>query len=146
MQRKTIDGEEYEFSKFGAKKSIKILRRLLGIVGEPLALALASAKGSGKILDKDIDPGMLSGAVRALIERADEDTVLSLMDDLCGESACLCNGKKVLFDTHYEGRLPHLFKVLAASVEVQYGDFFGGSLGQFTGRGPIRNSTPDSQT
>jgi hypothetical protein len=140
MQEKEIDGHVYQFSKFGAKKSLKILRRILGIIGEPFAVAMGSAKGDGKLFERQIDPSILAGAIKSLIDRADEDTVIQLMEDLCGESGCLCDGKKVLFDTHYESRLPHLFKVFRAALEVQYGDFFGGSLGALT-KGPIKNST-----
>jgi hypothetical protein len=53
----------------------------------------------------------------------DEEEVLDLMEVLIGEGAVTCNGRKVIFDTHYAGQFGHMLKVLAAAVEVQYGNF-----------------------
>lgn len=126
QQTKTIDGQEYFFSQFGPKLSLKILTRLVKIAGEPLAIAISSAQTKdGKIkLDKDIDPDILGRAARALSERLDEDEVLSLIEQLTSGDAVTCDGKKVDFNSHYDGKLGHLFKVFGAALEVQYGNFF----------------------
>ena len=121
---KTVDGEVYSFSQFGAKKSLRMLIKISKIVGKPLSLAFASAEGPGKLSDKTVNPNTLAQAVEALMERMDEDEVISILESLTSGDACLCNGKKVDFNGHYEGNLSHMFKVLKAALEVQYGNFF----------------------
>lgn len=137
VQRK-VDGSLYEFEQFGATHSLKILTKLTKLIGEPLTLAFTAMLDGEKklgaeveapatkksILDRKINGKMLGEAVKALVDKLDEDEVLSLVQQLCAQSL-LCDGKKIIFDSHYEGRLGHLFKVLGAALEVQYGDFLG---------------------
>jgi len=134
LVKKVIDGETYGFQQFGAKQALKVLTRLTKIVGEPMALAFTAAKGEGKLSTRDIDPDILASAVRALMERLDEDNVVDLVETLTA-SHLLCNGKQIVFDVHYEGKLGHLFKVLMAALEVQYGNFFG----EFLAKQGIKN-------
>jgi hypothetical protein len=145
LAEKLIDGEKYEFMQFGAKKSIKLLTRLLKVVGEPLSLAVGAANGGGSLFEKQLNPDMLGKAVACLVEHLEEDEVLDLIEEFTGKDNVLYKGMKINFDSHYEGKLPHLFKVLTAALEVQYGNFFGEFIGA---KGPgIRNrSTPDLQT
>lgn len=121
---RTVDGTEYQFSQFGAKRSLKLLLKLSKIVGKPLAMAVASADGSGSLLDKQLNPNMLAQAVEALMERIEESEALEIIETLTSGDGCLCKHQKIVFDLHYEGRLPHMFKVLFAALEVQYGNFF----------------------
>lgn len=126
MSRQTIDGSVYSFSKFGAKESMRVLTRLFKIVGEPMSLAFTATQGGDpkqSLMDRKMDPEIISKAVRTLAEKLDEDQVLDLIETLTATKA-LCDGKKIVFDLHYEGKLPHLFKVLVAALEVQYGNFF----------------------
>lgn len=126
MIRKEIEGSTYEFSQFGAKKSLKVLMRLTKIVGKPLSLLVGSVEGdkSKSLLDRDMKMDAIALAIEALTNSMDSDEVISLIQELTGHEACMCDGKKINFDMHYEGRLPHLFKVLWAALEVQYGNFF----------------------
>lgn len=124
LVNKKIDGIEYNFGQFGANKSLKLLVRLSKIAGEPLALAFASAEGTGSLLEKKINPAMLGNAVKVLFDKLDETDALELIQGLTSKDSCLCEGKQIDFNLHYEGRLPHMFKVLYAALEVQYGNFF----------------------
>ena len=126
LASKEIDGLEYQFEQFGAKKSLKILFRLSKQIGKPLSLLVGSMSGEKdkKLLDRDIKLDMIAVAIDSLMSNLDSDEVITLMQDLAGDHACICDGKKINFDSHYEGRLPHLFKVLWAAIEVQYGNFF----------------------
>ena len=119
-----VGEHEYIFSQFGAKKSTKTLIRIAKMVGKPITLAMSSAVGSGSILERKIDLSLLSQAVEALTQNLDEDASLKLIEELIGGDAVLCDGKKIDFDTHYQGRLEHMFAVLNAALEVQYGNFF----------------------
>lgn len=120
---KTVDGLEYQFSKYGAKQGLKTLLRLSKMIGKPLAIAVGSAKGEGSLKDKQIDMSVIGEAIQALTEQIDQDEVLSLVEQLTATDA-LCDGKKIIFNSHYEGRYGHMFKVMAAALEVQYGNFF----------------------
>jgi hypothetical protein len=142
--RKSVDGQDYEFQQFGADKALRLLTRLMKIIGEPMAIGVGALQGPGSLLDKNVDGGVLGKAVRALSEKLDEDSVITLVKEFVGEGACVCNGAKVIFNTHYEARLGHMFKVLKAALEVQYGDFFvdlKGSLGS-----PSLPTTQDKAT
>ncbi len=137
LEHKSIAGRKYEFQKFGAKKSVKLLTRLLKLVGEPLSIAVG-ATGGGKLFESNLDPKILSSAVRVLVDKLDEDEVLDLIEEFTANDNVLCDGVRVNFDNHYEGKLPELFKVLAAALEVQYGNFFGEYIG-VTKKGTIKN-------
>lgn len=123
---KTIDGHEYIFSQFGAKQAVKYMTRLARIAGKPVALALGSLDGGkGKdVLDRNIKTDVLARALEALTMNLDQDETLALIEGFVGNDAVICDGKRIIFDTHYEGRLGHMFKVLKAALEVQYGNFF----------------------
>lgn len=153
MQTREIDGHEYQFARWGAKKSTKILIRLSRILGEPLSLAITSIKGDkqtrGKsVLDRDFDMDIIGKAVRSLFERmSDENEVLDLIENLTSGDNVFSDGKKVIFDLHYQDRLGHMAKVLYAALEVQYGNFFGDVIGQFGQfRAAPGASTPENQT
>ena len=128
--KKTIDNQEYEFGQFPATGSLKILTRLAKIVGDPLGM-FATAFGSDpkkNFLDQNISGDVINKAVKILVSNLDENEVIDIVKALM--SQVLCEGKPIVnFDVHFQGRLGHLFKVIKACIEVQYSDFFEGSLG-----------------
>lgn len=125
---KTIDEHKYEFYQFGAIQAVKVLTRLLKIIGEPIGMAITGVgKKSKSILDQEIDKDALGKAIRALTERLDDNEVLSLINALMEQ--VLCDGKRIIFDTHFKGRIGHMFKVVKEAIEAQYSDFFEGGLG-----------------
>lgn len=132
LEKKTIEGQVYEFSKFGAKQALRMLTRLTKIVGEPLAIAASAAKGDGEFLDRKVDPQVIGKAVHALVTKLDENEVIDICEELAANGV-LCNGKQIIFDKHYEN-LGLLFKVLQAGLEVQYGNFLEEFLGKLPGK------------
>lgn len=123
--QKVIDGEQYTFCLLPPRQSIRLLTRILKIIGPALGGAL-SGSNVESIMDLDINPGVI---VSQLCNRLDEGDVEYIIDMLL--SQVLCSGKGDLskvFDQHFAGRLPHLLKVVGSALEVQYGDFFGGKL------------------
>lgn len=126
---KEIDGKTYEFSQFGAKLGVRTLIKISKIVGKPMGIAFGSIEtGDGKqkpssLLDMSYDKGMLAAAIEALTERMDESEIEELLI-LLTSTTCLCDGAKIDFNGHYAGKYGHLFKVLRAALEVQYGNFF----------------------
>lgn len=144
LVKKEIDSKTYEFEQFGAKKSLQILVRLSKLIGKPISLLISSFEPGKKMMDSELKPEMLSLAIEALTSNLDSTEVISLLETLCATNT-LCDGAKINFDSHYEGQLPHLFKVVGAALEVQYGNFFD-VLGAFRGSAVPRTMTQVSPT
>ena len=123
--KKVIDGEEYTFCLLPPKQSIRLLTRILKIVGPALGGAV-SGGDIESIMDADIDTGMI---ISQLCSRLDENDVEHIIDALLSQVIHKGSGDlSRVFDQHFAGRLPHLFKVVGVALEVQYGDFFAGKL------------------
>ena len=127
--KREIDGHTYQFEQLGARQSIKVMIRLGKIIGKPFAVSVGAYQGK----DKPLNTSILSEAAASLCQSMDETETLSLLELLTAEKA-LCDGKKIDFDTHYEGKIPHLFKVLKIALDVQYGNF-PDALSEFLGLG-----------
>lgn len=125
LAKKEIDGSVYEFEQFGAKKATKLLIRLTKIIGPALSIAIAEISKAGSKEDaKKLSSTVFGQSIQALVMNVgNEDEAIALMEAFASEK-CLCDGKKINFDTHYQNKLLHLGKVLAAALEVQYGNFF----------------------
>lgn len=142
-----IDGEQYTFCQLPPKRSLKLMTRIIRIIGGPLGAALNGVR-SGKadfnsILDADMDFSMI---VTALCDRLDENEVEAIVDELLTQVLHSGTGEvSKKFDAHFAGRLPHLFKVLAQALKVEYGDFLAGmpDLGAWL---PKAGTTPAQQT
>ena len=123
MLSREVDGQTYEFSQFGAKKATKLLVRMARIAGAPMAVSLGTMRGGLGIegLNSPDAIGKISGA---LFNQIDENEVVDILEQVIGGDAALCDGKKIVFDLHYQKRLGHMAKVFRAALEVQYGNFF----------------------
>lgn len=128
LVKKSIDGHEYEFSQMGPRQSLKVLVKLSKIVGKPIAMIAGGEKGvkPTSLMQKDVAPELFGAAVGAMVDRLDEDETVDLCVQLTSFPQVLCDGQKVDFNAHYDGKLDLMFKVLAAALEVQYGNFFAG--------------------
>jgi hypothetical protein len=118
-----IDGEKYEFEKWGAEDALDVLIDISQMVGKPLGMAIATMLGK-EGLEKDVDPNMVGSVFESLFQNCNKANTKPLIKKLCSEKV-MCGGKKISFDKHYEDRLMHCFKVVKANLEVQYGNFFG---------------------
>lgn len=129
LQTRTIDGELYEFYQLSPRIAVKILTRLLKVVGSPVGEALGRSTGSESLLDLELKGDVMGNIVKALTERLDEDMVLNTIEELL--QPVMCKGIKVgpQFETHFAGRISHLMKVVWAALEVNYSDFFGEGFG-----------------
>ncbi len=129
-----IDDATYEFEKWGAEEALSTLLKIAKIAGKPIGLAVGAImggeeeKGTKGLLEKKISPDLLGLVFDSLTDKLDEGVVVSLIKKI-GSEKVLCNGAKINFNKHYEDRLDHLLKVVAAGLEVQYGNFFGALLG-----------------
>lgn len=126
-----IDGAQYAFQKWGADSATDALLDLSGIVAKSLGAGVGALFGK-KDAEADGEAPKKNNAesigliMEALLDRVSVNKALckSLIKKFSSENV-LCDGKKISFDAHYADRLPHLFKVVQAAVEVQFGNFFG---------------------
>lgn len=145
LVKKKIDGYEYEFQQFGPTQGLRYLNRILTIVGEPLSIAMAALFGGDKnhkdvktatneakksILDKKLDPELIQKCISCLMSNlGDENSNIALVSDLTTMSIIRDGIQLKGFDASYQDvGLDHIFKVLAAQFEVQWGNFFAGFL------------------
>ena len=119
---KVIKGSNYEFSQYGAKQGLKTLLRLGKLIGKPIALGYAAFQKNEEGV-RDVKADILAQAVESLMQNAHQDEVLDLCIELSSRN-CLCDGKQIDFNSHYEGDFGLMFEVIAAALEVQYGNFF----------------------
>jgi hypothetical protein len=127
-----VQGSKYQFEKWGAEEALDTLLEMVPIVGRPLGTALGAIVGKDKknIADKEIDPELVGLMIDALTVNFNKGAVKTLIKKLCSEKV-LCDGKKIIFNTHYQDKLDVIFLVVGAALEVQYGNFFGALLGLF---------------
>ena len=125
-----IDGQHYEFEKWGAREATVTLFQLSKIVGKPLGYAMAAfGKDASKgLLDQQINTDLVALAFETLTSNLDENKALELIEKFSAHTV-YCNGAKINFDSHYQDRLDHCFKVVYAALEVQYGNFFAALRG-----------------
>jgi Phage tail assembly chaperone protein, TAC len=121
-----IDGKTYEFEKWGALEAVDTLIDLSKITGKPLGMGIAN------IFSKDdktqMDPNVMGAIMEALTGNLKKKLTRRLIMKFSSEK-CFCEGKPINFDQHYRDNLFHLFKVVRAGLEVQYGNFIGAVLG-----------------
>lgn len=119
LVEKYVDDESYQISQFATTESLKVLTRLSKILGPSFSVAMAGSK----ISDPKAQTELFGKAVSELTSRLDEEEVIALIKKLI--DCCLRGeGKKINFELDFQGRLGHLFKLLKAVLEVQYGNFF----------------------
>jgi hypothetical protein len=141
-----IDGRTYEFTKWGAEDAVRILSRLAKIVAEPAGVVVgtlvAGSKGDiKKLLDMNFSPSMVSDAVRALMMNLDEDVCMNIVKKVAAETV-LCDGAKITsFNLHYMDKLDHLYDVVRAGMEVQYGNFSTALLARLAAMAPRQRAT-----
>lgn len=123
--KKEIDGHRYEFEQFGARQSSVLFIELVKKIGPSFtALFGEISKAPTKEDAKKLSSSAIGEAVRALLMNiGDAGETVALIEKFIAEKT-LCDGKKINFDSHYQGRLFHQGKVLFAALEVQYGNFF----------------------
>jgi hypothetical protein len=129
-----IDELQYSFQKWSADSATDALLDLSGIVSKPLGAGVGALFGKKKDeAEGDAKPNQAESIgliMEALLDRVSVNKAIckALIKKFASENV-LCDGKKVSFDSHYADRMPHLFKVVQAGVEVQFGNFFGEFLG-----------------
>lgn len=120
-QQIEIDGVEYVMHQFPAGKALKVLSKLVKAIGEPMAVLSAGA-------NLQVEE-VLPKAVHALAEKLDENEVEGLVKDILKSVHYKNVPVSDVFDTHFQGRIGHLFKVLKETLSYQYGNFIEALVG-----------------
>lgn len=115
----TIDGISYRIQMLPAEQGMKILTRLLKMVGEPLAELIKVQGQRDKIFE------ILPMAIKTLVMKLDDDEVLQLAKEL---TSCVIKGNTSAtldreFNLYFRGKYGHLMKVLLEVVKYNYSDF-----------------------
>lgn len=126
LVKKEIEGFEYQFEQWGSTRSTEIFIELFKKVGPAVATLIGEiSKAPTKEEAKKLSTSAIAAAVNALIMNVgDPKETTALIKKFVADDKCLCDGKKIHFDSHYQNRLFHMGQVLMAAVEVQYGNFF----------------------
>lgn len=119
-----VDGHTYRFTVYDADKGFRVLCEVSHLLGAGLHQA-DMAKFTN---EEGAKMNMLLAAARAICGGvgSDANRSLRLVKRLC------CDGVEVdgqrlteqLFVIHFARRMPSLIKVVAAAIEVQFGNFF----------------------
>jgi len=138
---KTIGQDTYTFTQFGTTQSWKVLVKLGKILGPAVGDFLSKWEKGSKILDQDV--AKIAGPLIAqLMDRIDPDTSADLIKEIL--NSVMVGGKRIddaLFEVHFRQKIPLMFKVLAAALEVQYGNFYD-ALSELDA---LKNSTTTSE-
>ncbi len=115
-----IDDTRYSTTQYSAGKAVRLLTRLVKIVGKPLGL-IASSGG----LDAELKPDLVGQAVVALSENLEADDSLKIIQEILEGTLILSDqvNRPIVFDIDFAGRIGHLFKLLQKILLFQYGDF-----------------------
>lgn len=147
-KEKVIDGVSYKVHQLGARKALRMLQRIIKIVGPGIATGIQGVDGQGgfqAMAEMDIGKLALGQAVKELADRLDEAVVDGIVDELAQVTVVVKGDKQpalsAIFDLHFAGKMKQLFQWLLFALEVQFGDFFGGPGGISAGVGSLLQSS-----
>jgi len=133
-ENRVIDGKSYSFMYMGPKQQIKTMKFIMDTIGSPLGTALGEDGGEGGFLDADA--GVVGRFIKEALTSIDDDKVIDQIEILLNHTERKNdkgNLAPVSMEKDFHGELAHLFKVVKAALEVNYGDFLGVS-GGFIGK------------
>lgn len=118
VERRTIDGVEYEVRQLPALQGMKLFRLLLA--------------HCSPFLSVDVMSSNVGSVVSTFFDKLDEASLMDVLTRIFdSKTVAIVEGsnKPVLtmqrFDAHFAGRLMHLMQVCRFVVEVNYPDFLG---------------------
>ena len=127
------DGRTYKWSitKFPARDGLRLFSKLGQIIGPALTelvdeVSRDEVTGKAKV---SLSGDSLGKAVKILVEKMDEDTVIELVERLLSQTRK--NDEEILptFDVEFMGQYGKLLQILQKVLEVNFGDFFGAISG-----------------
>ncbi len=130
---KTIDGISFEVTQFPAMRGFALLAKLLKLLG-PAIGALGSVQG----ISADTDISAIGPALSTAFMSLDPDQASALALDILKCTAATISDEKGMrrvelsssqsVDLVFSSRLKTMLQVLVFAVQVNYRDFFSGSV------------------
>lgn len=122
----TIDGHTFEFSRWGAEEQTDTLLELMGVLGDA-AGGLADLYKNTRDPDADIAQDVMGRLIGKLTGGLTRDRAVTkrLLMKLASGDRVVCDGVPIRsYNKFYEDQLFLAFKVAAANMRVQFGNFF----------------------
>jgi hypothetical protein len=123
-----VDGQTYEFYLMGPKDQIKVMNYMARTVGKPLGAAIKNDPSSAADI-LDTSASMIGDFITHLVESVDDDEVIAKIEKIL-EYVHIKKEKgfaPVKMEADFHGKLSHMFKVVYAALEVNFGDFLAGN-------------------
>lgn len=127
-EEKVIGDRTYSITKLPAMKAHALSAKLIRMIGPPLAALLGSSNGASL---GGMDVSVLGPAASMLFAQLTEVEFEKLTKELL--ATCMLNGQPLLggaFDLTMQGRVDEIYTLMLFSIEVNFGNFFGGRLGE----------------
>lgn len=135
-ETRTIDGVSFEISQLGFTSQRKIFVKLAKTLGPGMAKMLAAVPSLDAMRGANFDAYGASDALSELLVHLDDTTLEYFFEEFGKNSRYLDTSKdakpvmhSAIRETIFRGRLLLAFKWLAASIEVNYADFFSALRG-----------------
>lgn len=119
----SIDGKTYNVTPWSGTKAARMLARLVKLLGPALGTLMSSAGSLKGLLDAKTSDVNFSQVFMSLSDRLDDQSFDQLIKELLEG---VSEGPKFVtddFDTRFSGEMTTMFKLVKASLEVNYGDF-----------------------
>lgn len=111
----TVDGTTYLITNFPATKGVNIMKRLVRLIGAPLA----ALRGEG---DEVFSRSPMEVAIEKLTDNFDKVEVEALVVDLL--SGVTKGGMSLNFDMEFSGRYDVLFRLVQEAIKSNFGSVF----------------------
>jgi hypothetical protein len=151
-QQLTIDGATYSIGTLPPRRSLRLQNRLLRAIGPAIAQLIASVKPGpgGKVALGEVDLVAISAGVQGLMAQLTPDEQDAIMAELLAPVSVVQDGRSApvmaVFDAHFEGRLPAVYKLMWAALELNFGTFIGPLVGAARTAGAVFLSKASSVT
>lgn len=116
-----LDGVTYITNQYTATRGLELQAKLMGVLGKPVGVL---AGGGG---DSEVTAGLIANALQALSEKVNERNIVPLVKEILETTTIQDqNGfRSIVFDTDFQGRYTHLFKLIREVLAYQFSDFLG---------------------
>lgn len=120
-EERRIGNYNYTVTQFLATDALGHLADLAKLAGPAMVMMGDSSEATTLEEAKEEVGEKLSAAIGALMAGLDKQTHVKLIKDLLEKTRV--DNAPLVFDTHFMGRIGHLFKVLLFVLEVNFSDF-----------------------
>lgn len=117
------EGESFTISQLPAMRGVRLFTRLGKVLGPALAQVGKVLSSSGGLDTIELDA--LAPALGALFSNLEADVVEQLLRELFATVKVGTQDLLPVFDAKFAGRFDSVLKLAGASLEVQFGNFFG---------------------